>query len=122
MVKILGNKKRQKTVEKRVVGAYLPHSLIQFITLYALSKGMSISNLVEKVLLDLKMDLNYEEEEMLISIGKTCTETWRKEKQKTSKYTLSSFLGDLERELKSKKIEKSHIETILKIVKDEAKA
>ncbi len=115
-------KKQKPTNEggaKKVVGSYLPHLLIEYITLYAMDLKISKASVIENQIREFKfrkeqngIDLNY----LINSLAKTAIDEYKK-----SEITRLDFLNELEAELYKKNISSKIINTIMVKVSDETK-
>jgi signal recognition particle GTPase len=105
---------------KKVIGAYLPLSLIEFITLYALDLGASNASIIEEQLNYLKLkkenegvNLNY----LIDSLVQTAKMEYQETVIKNETVNSRTFFIQLKKELSVKDITSEVIEEIIKKVK-----
>lgn len=98
----------QKTLNTKLVGAAMPLQFCNYMTLYALAKGITKSRIIREGLEVWKRN-NQSEEELIQEIIWAAQATYRSKKG----MSLISFKDQLRRELKSKGLDSQQIKTIV---------
>ena len=95
--------------KKKVIGAFLPLDLIEYMTLYCMGYGGSNSKLIEGLLIDWKDGTNFSDEDFINAIVERAKEEFEIRKKKNVRYSLKSFVKELGAELIEKGITKDEL-------------
>ena len=124
-ITIFKKKKKQETMKsKKVIGAYLPLPLIEFITLLAMDKGTSNASLIEEQLNVLRVqkehegvDYQYLIDSLVLVAKHEYIETVVQKKMMNS----NKFMDCLRGELLKKELSEETIYNIINLVKNATK-
>ena len=119
--------KKQDTV-KKVIGAYLPLDLLEYLTLYAISTRSSSASTIENLLNTWKHKMENEGISIEILIDSTIDEginSFKRIKAENGdigiNFSFDEFITEMDLELRKKKITEPIIKKIIKGVKNEKK-
>jgi hypothetical protein len=124
MINIIFKKKKETSINdsKKVLGAYLPLALIEFITLCSIDQGISVVSIIERHLNDFKtnkekdgIDINY----LISSLIATAKDKYIEDVVKKKMIKVDKFFAQLRKEL-STNISEQRVEFIINKVKEYA--
>jgi len=118
---ILKAHKKSDTQKKKVVGAYLPQSLVEYLTLYMLAHGKSNRALIEELLTEWKETTNFPTSYFIDTIVTRVLKEWDALKERNKAQSFKTFLESLKNELRTKGVKDEHIKTISKMITNATK-
>ena len=118
---ILRKTKRSDTQRKKVIGAYLPQPLIDYMTLYTLAYGKSNGALIEKLLEEWKKITKFSDATFFKAIAARALKEFEVQRKINRELNFETFLPVLKEELREKKVCDEHIKEIFKILENAKK-
>lgn len=110
------------SVKKKVVGAYLPLPLIEFLTMYSLCTDTSNAKVIEQLLFNWKKyheNIGLELSGLIDGLIPKVDEAWKALKVANKNARLSSFKRELRKELNNRGISMDTIDKVLNHFKNE---
>lgn len=114
-------KKFEDGMNKKVVGAYLPLLLIEFMTLYAMDLSVSNASIIVDLLEAMKLDKEKQGVDKDFLTESLAMKAVAVFKSKDNKKDLKTFIADLKKELSKKELSEETVNSLLTIIKNEAK-
>lgn len=112
---IFHKKSKREKEGYKLVGAYLPPRMHNYMTLYALAKGSTKTELVQKLINDWlgQQILNEPDKDLVALVVQRANVQWKVEKTVNKNITFSQFKDMLRDELLKKGLRENHVKTIL---------
>jgi hypothetical protein len=110
---ILKNKKKTKSSQKKVVGAYLPLPLVQQLALYAIVVEGSPSTVIEELVSEKMQSNNLSKEKLIDAVADCLVRSWLVYTKEFPKKSYKTFLKSVETELVKKMLDEDTVKQII---------